>query len=189
MSQASGTSEPTRPVDAALPAVRILATGGTFDKHYDPIAGQLAFAESHLPALLASARCAPAVQVEVAMLLDSLDMTDAHRQELLARCRAASEPAIVIVHGTDTMTDTARVLGQARLAATIVLTGAMVPVEVAGSDAAFNLGFAMACAQLLPPGVWVAMNGAARPWDDVRKDRARGVFEPSRPPGGTQSIA
>lgn len=177
---------------APLPPVRILAAGGTFDKHYDPIAGQLSFSTTHLPALLDSARCAPPVRLEVAMLVDSLDMTDAHRQDLLARCRAATERAIVIVHGTDTMTDTAGVLGAARLPATIVLTGAMVPIEVAGSDGAFNLGFAMACAQLLPPGVWVAMNGTARPWDDVRKDRVRGVFEPMAPRPGSddaQSIA
>lgn len=171
---------------AAAPPVRVIAAGGTFDKHYDPIAGQLGFAGTHLPQLLAAARCAPAVTVEVAMLIDSLEMTDAHRAELLARCRAAPERAIVVVHGTDTMVDTARVLGGAGLPATIVLTGAMVPAEVDGSDAAFNLGHAIACAQLLPAGVWVAMNATARPWDDVRKDRERGVFDRREPP---QSIA
>ncbi|MBN9429890.1 MAG: asparaginase [Burkholderiales bacterium] len=158
--------------------LRILAAGGTFDKRYDPISGTLGFGDTHLHEIVARARLAQPVTVEVAMLIDSLEMTEQHRQVLLERCRAAAERAIVIVHGTDTMVETAGVLGQAGLDKRIVLTGAMQPYSVAGSDALFNLGFAMGWAAGAEPGVWVAMNGVAHVWHDVRKNRERGVFEP-----------
>lgn len=158
--------------------LRILATGGTFDKRYDPITGVLGFGATHLHEIVARARVAGPVQVEVVMMIDSLDMVDEHRQRVLAACRAAPEQALVVVHGTDTMVETARVLGAAQLAKTIVLTGAMVPYAVADSDASFNLGAAIAFARSLAPGVWVAMNGVAHPWSNVRKNRERGVFEP-----------
>lgn len=157
--------------------LRILATGGTFDKHYDALTGQLGFADSHLPQAIARARITLPVELEILPLLDSLDMQDADRQRVLAACRAASENAIVIVHGTDTMRETAEVLGKARLQKTIVLTGAMIPYEITGSDALFNLGFAVGVAQTLPAGVYVAMNGKVFAWDHVRKNRAAGVFE------------
>ncbi len=160
----------------------MIAAGGTFDKRYDPIRGVLGFgATSHLPSLLDRARAHAAVVVEVVMLVDSLDMTDADRERLLDACRRAPEEGIVIVHGTDTMTDTARVIGAAALAKTVVLTGAMVPSVVEDSDASFNLGYAIACAQMLSRGCWVAMNAVARPWHDVRKNRSAGVFEPGSP--------
>ena len=158
-------------------SLRILTTGGTFDKRYDPITGQLGFAASAAPDLVQRARLAEAVTLEALMALDSLDMTDAHRQTILAACRASAESRIVILHGTDTLVETARVLGAARLPATIVLTGAMVPASVDGSDALFNLGFACACADTLPEGVWVAMNGQAHAWNAVRKNRTLGRFE------------
>ncbi len=157
--------------------LRILATGGTFDKRYDPATGTLGFTESHLPRIAERARIASSVQIETIMLIDSLEMLDAHRRQVLEACRAAPEPALVVVHGTDTMVETATVLGKADLPKTIVLTGAMVPWSVDDSDASFNLGAAIAFARSLPPGVWVAMNGVARPWSDVRKNHARGVFE------------
>lgn len=156
--------------------LRILATGGTFDKHYDEINGKLSFADSHLPEVLQRARLTVPVALEICMLMDSLDMDDSHRQTILAACQAASEKAIVIIHGTDTMRETAEVLGAAGLDKTIVFTGAMIPYEIANSDALFNLGFACAAAQLLPPGVHVAMNGKVFPWNDVQKNRAAGVF-------------
>ena len=158
-------------------SLRILTTGGTFDKHYDPLTGQLGFAHSQLAPLLDAARLAEPVVLEPLMAIDSLDMTDTHRQTILAACRASPEPRIVIIHGTDTMADTAAVLAAARLPATIVLTGAMVPAEIAGSDAFFNLGFAMACARTLDRGVWIAMNGVAHPGTQVRKNRSAGRFE------------
>lgn len=157
--------------------MRILATGGTMDKCYDPIAGKLSFADSGLARMIDQARVAPAPPIEVAMLIDSLEMTDAHRQTILQCCLASAQPRIVIVHGTDTMVQTARVLGTAGIAKTIVLTGAMVPYTIEHSDALFNLGYAMACADLLAHGVYIAIGGRCFDWDKVRKNRALGRFE------------
>ena len=160
-------------------ALRLIACGGTFDKRYDPIAGTLGFEASHLPAIVERARLTIATTVETLMLIDSLDMQPVHREQVLAACRAAPERAIVIVHGTDTMPETAAVLGPAfaSLDKTIVLTGAMVPYAISASDALFNLGFACACATTGPPGVSIAMNGRVHRWDAVRKNREAGVFE------------
>lgn len=158
--------------------LRLIATGGTFDKHYNELNGSLGFADSHLPQVIARTRMTIPVALEVLPLLDSLDMQDADRQRVLASCQAAPEKAIVIVHGTDTMRETAQVLGAAALDKTIVLTGAMIPYEIANSDALFNLGVAVGVAQTLPAGVYVAMNGKVFTWNNVTKNRAAGVFEP-----------
>jgi L-asparaginase len=158
-------------------AARIIVTGGTFDKQYDAIKGELTFKATHLPAILEQARVAVPVAIEINQLIDSLQMTDAHRQGVLAACRAAPERAVVVVHGTDTMVETASVVGRAALDKTIVFTGAMIPYSVQGSDALFNLGFALAMAQALPAGAYVAMNARVFPWGEVRKDRASGIFE------------
>lgn len=158
-------------------AARIIVTGGTFDKRYDPIKGELTFKDTHLPAMLEQARVKLPLATDIRLLIDSLQMTDAHRQEVLKACREAPEPSIVVVHGTDTMVETARVVGAARLAKTIVFTGAMVPFSVQGSDAEFNLGFALAASLTLPPNAYVAMNARIFPWDDVEKDRVEGVFK------------
>jgi L-asparaginase len=157
--------------------LRLIATGGTFDKHYNELKGELGFADSHLPEVIERSRVTVPVALDVLPLLDSLDMQDADRQRVLASCLGAKEKAIVIIHGTDTMRETAAVLGAAKLNQTIVLTGAMIPYEIANSDALFNLGYACAAAQLLPAGVYVAMNGQVFPWDNVQKNRAEGVFQ------------
>jgi L-asparaginase len=157
-------------------SLRIIATGGTFDKHYDAVKGALGFGKTHLPQLLAQARITLPVTVQELMLLDSLDMQDSDRARILQACAEASEERIVIIHGTDTMRETAEVLGNARLARTIVLTGAMVPYEVAESDALFNAGFAIGVVQQLPHDVYIAMNGQVFSWDNVMKDRAAGRF-------------
>ena len=166
-----------------MPAARIIVTGGTFDKHYDAIKGELTFKESHLPAILEQARVTLPVAIEINQLIDSLHMTDAHREGVLAACRAAPEPSIVVVHGTDTMAQTAEVVGKAALGKTIVFTGAMIPYSVQGSDALFNLGFALAAAQALGPNAYVAMNGRVFAWDNVKKDKEGGVFHPARVDG------
>ena len=160
--------------------MRIIATGGTFDKHYDPISGQLVFADSVIPGVLTRARITGAVSFEPLLALDSLDMNDNHRQQICAACASAIEDRIVIVHGTDTAQQTAEVLGHAALKKTIVITGAMVPYEIANSDALFNLGFALAAARLLPAGVYVAMNAEIFTWNEVQKNRAAGIFERSQ---------
>lgn len=158
-------------------AIRLFVTGGTFDKTYDEISGRLAFEDTHLPEMLARGRCRVEVALRTLMMVDSLEMTAADRRLVLENCRAAAEERIVVTHGTDTMTDTARVLGEARLAKTIVLTGAMIPYAFGSSDGMFNLGSALSFAQALPHGVYVAMNGRCLPWDDVVKNRELGIFE------------
>jgi L-asparaginase len=158
-------------------SIRVFITGGTFDKDYDEIQGRLHFRDTHLHEMLRLGRCRLEVEVRTLMMIDSLDMTEADRRLILENCRAAAEERIVVTHGTDTMVETARVLGEARLPKTIVLTGAMVPYAFGSSDGLFNLGSALSFVQALPPGVYVAMNGHAFPWDDVRKNKANGVFE------------
>ncbi|QJE00172.1 asparaginase [Massilia forsythiae] len=158
--------------------LRIIATGGTFDKHYNELNGVLGFAESHLPEVIKRSRMTVPVELETLPLLDSLEMQDADRQRVLASVQAAPESAIVIVHGTDTMRETAEVLGAAAASGkTIVFTGAMIPYAIANSDALFNFGFACGVAQVLPAGVYVAMNGKIFSWDNVSKNRAAGVFQ------------
>jgi L-asparaginase len=159
-------------------AIRLFITGGTFDKTYDEISGRLDFRDTHVHEMLRLGRCRLDVAVRTLMMVDSLEMTDADRQVVLQNCRSAAEERIVITHGTDTMVDTARVLGEARLAKTIVLTGAMVPYAFGSSDGLFNLGSALSFVQALPQGVYVAMNGRCFAWDDVAKNRELGIFEP-----------
>ena len=158
-------------------AVHIIAAGGTFDKQYNMLSGVLDFSESRIPAMLEEGRVQSPFIFEALPLLDSLDMTDADRERIVYACRKTPEERILVVHGTDTMRQTAQVLAAASLKKTIVLTGAMIPAQVAGSDAAFNLGMAFGVVQLLAPGVYVAMNGRVFSWDNVRKNRARGRFE------------
>lgn len=157
--------------------IRIIITGGTFDKQYDEIKGTLGFKDTHLPEILHAVRCTLGIEMEINQLIDSLEMRPPNRQKILTSCRRAPEEHIVITHGTDTMVETAQVLGKARLEKTIVLTGAMVPYAVSGSDAVFNLGCSIAAVQLLPHGVFVSMNGRIFDWDNVIKIRDRGVFE------------
>ncbi len=157
--------------------VRIIATGGTFDKQYDPIAGVLAFKESQIPSMLKQGRVHAPFVFEALPLMDSLDMTDKDRTNVLLSCQNAPENKILIVHGTDTMHQTASVLAEANLKKTIVLTGAMIPYQVTGSDAFFNLGFAFGVIQLLLPDVYIAMNGKVFKWNAVRKNRLLGIFE------------
>jgi L-asparaginase len=161
-------------------AIRVFITGGTFDKAYDEISGRLLFEDTHIHEMLRLGRCRLDLAVRTLMMVDSLEMTDADRQLILENCRAAAEERIVVTHGTDTMTDTARVLGEAGLPKTIVLTGAMVPYAFGSSDGLFNLGSALSFVQALPHGVYVAMNGRCFPWDDVEKNRELGIFEPRR---------
>ncbi|RMH22838.1 MAG: asparaginase [Gemmatimonadetes bacterium] len=161
-------------------AIRILVTGGTFDKEYDELRGVLSFRETHVPDMLRLGRCRVDVTVETLMMIDSLDMSDEQRQAIAERCRGVPEECIVITHGTDTMVDTARVVAQADVGKTVVLTGAMIPYAFGSSDGMFNLGSAVSFAQALPPGVYVAMNGRWFDWNNVRKNRDTGVFEALR---------
>jgi len=157
--------------------MRVLVTGGTFDKEYDELKGQLFFKDTHLFEMLQRARSRLDLRVETVMMKDSLEMTPEDRQLIVERARSCGEERVVVTHGTDTMADTARVLFAARLQKTVVLTGAMVPYAFGSSDGLFNLGSALSFAQVLPPGVYVAMNGRIFAGDRVRKDRQLGTFE------------
>ena len=157
--------------------IRVFITGGTFDKEYNELDGKLYFKDTHLPEMLKLGRCKVDVVVRTLLLIDSLEMTDADRRLIQRYCRQSKETRIVITHGTDTMAETARVLGRCITEKTIVLTGAMVPYKFGSSDGLFNLGSALAFAQTLPPGVYIAMNGRYFTWDNVRKNRTTGVFE------------
>ena len=160
-------------------SVRILVTGGTFDKEYDEITGDLYFKDTHMREILDLGRSKLQVKIRTLMLIDSLEMTDADRRLILENCRAVDEDQIVITHGTDTMTTTAQILAKADLGKTIVLTGAMIPYKFGSSDGLFNLGGALAFAQILKPGVYIAMNGRVFDWDKVTKNKETGVFEQS----------
>jgi L-asparaginase len=159
------------------PTLRVLVTGGTFDKEYDELGGRLFFKDTHLHEMLRLARCRIPVQVETLMMIDSLDMTAADRARVVERCRGCAEERLVVTHGTDTMAETAVAMLGAGLGKTVVLTGAMVPYAFGSSDGLFNLGSALSFAQVLPPGVYVAMNGRVFDGDKVRKNKASGVFE------------
>jgi L-asparaginase len=165
-----------------MQTIRILVTGGTFDKEYDELTGRLFFRETHLPDMLRRGRSRVDVALETVMMIDSLDLDDGGRARIVERARASDERAIVITHGTDTMVQTAQVLAGAGIAdKTIVLTGAMVPYAFGSSDGLFNLGSALSFVQVLPPGVYVAMNGQHFSWDAVRKNTATGYFEAVEP--------
>ena len=158
-------------------SVRILITGGTFDKEYDEITGELYFKDTHMGEILNLGRSRLDVKIKKLMLIDSLDMTDDDRKVILDNCISVNEEQIVITHGTDTMTKTCEVLADANLRKTIVLTGAMIPYKFGSSDGLFNFGGALAFAQALPFGVYVAMNGCYFQWDEVEKNKETGVFE------------
>jgi len=158
--------------------IRVLVTGGTFDKEYDELAGRLFFRDTHLPEMLRRGRCRLDVTLETVLMIDSLELDDAGRATIVERARASRETAIVVTHGTDTIVKTAAALAAAALnGKTIVLTGAMVPYAFGSSDGLFNLGSALSFVQVLPPGVYVAMNGQRFTWDAVRKNTDTGTFE------------
>ena len=157
--------------------IRIFVTGGTFDKKYDEIRGRLSFGDTHLAEMLRLGRSRVPVSVRTLMMVDSLEMTDADRELIVRNCAQCDETCIVITHGTDTMVETAAALAQGVPGKTIVLTGAMIPYAFGSSDGLFNLGSALSFAQVLPPGIYVAMNGTAFPWDQVRKNTKTGYFE------------
>ena len=157
--------------------IRIIVTGGTFDKRYDEIRGQLSFDSTHLPEMLRLGRSRVETTIDTLMMIDSLDMTDEDRARVARRCAQCAETRIVITHGTDTMVETARAVAEVVRDKTVVLTGAMVPYAFGSSDGLFNLGSALSFAEVLPAGVYIGMNGQHFAWNEVRKNRESGVFE------------
>lgn len=160
-----------------MPCVQLVATGGTIDKIYNPLTGQLDVGPPVMPAILAAAGLS-AAECEILALLrkDSLEITDDERQMLAAAIAGHPADRLLITHGTDTMGASAVAIAAAAPGKTVVLTGAMVPYSVAGSDAAFNVGVAYAAARLLPAGVYIAMHGAVLPHAEYAKDRRQGRF-------------
>ncbi len=159
--------------------IQVFVTGGTFDKEYNLITGELFFKDTHLSEMFERGRCTLDIDIKTLMMVDSLEMTDEDREIIVHNCRKSSASSILITHGTDRMVDTARTLAQAGLPAkTIVLTGAMIPYAFgSSSDGFFNLGSALAFAQAKPPGIYIVMNGRCFTWDNVRKNRQTGNFE------------
>jgi L-asparaginase len=158
-------------------SIKLLLTGGTIDKHYNQANGELHFTETHLKELLKLGRNTAPIEIEQLMLKDSLDMTDADRRSILKACHNATQDKILITHGTDTMVETANMLGKEQLNKTIVLVGAMIPYVFKDTDAVFNFGFALSAVQATKHGVYVAMNGMIFNYDNVIKNRELGVFQ------------
>lgn len=161
-------------------AIRIIITGGTFDKKFNKITGGFVFEKTHVPQMLKQSLCTQETILETLMLKDSLYMTEDDRKEILQRCELSAEDHIIITHGTDSMVETAQVLGNDMKDKTIVLIGAMVPYSLVNSDALFNFGCAIAAVQALPKGVYITINGKIFTWDNVRKNKQIGEFEELR---------
>ena len=158
-------------------SIRIFITGGTFDKEYNELTGQLFFKDSQLPEMLDLGRNLVPVEIRTLMMVDSLEITDVDRRLIAEHCVKSPEDKIIITHGTDTMAETAEILAKKIKDKTIVLTGAMVPYKFGSSDGLFNLGSALAFVQTLPSGVYVVMNGRYFHANNVRKNKLTGVFE------------
>lgn len=158
-------------------AIRIFITGGTFDKEYNELNGQLFFKDTHMNELLEKGRCKVPVEIRTLMMIDSLEMTDNDRELIAYQCNQCEEDKIIITHGTDTMSETAKLLADKVKGKTIILTGAMIPIKFGSSDGLFNLGSALAFAQTLPAGIYIAMNGRYFNWNNVRKNKQTGIFE------------
>ena len=159
--------------------IQIFVTGGTFDKEYNFVTGKLFFKDSNLPEMLERGRCTLDVSVRTLMMLDSLEITDLDRENIVNNCRGIDTNQVIITHGTDTMVKTAEYLAKANIQGkTIVLTGAMIPYAFgSSSDGFFNLCSSLAFVQSLPPGVYVAMNGRYFSWNSVNKNLSTGYFE------------
>lgn len=158
-------------------SVIVFVTGGTFDKEYNEITGELYFKDTHVREILDLGRSLLEVDVKKLMLVDSLNMTDKDREKIAQHCISTKSKHILITHGTDTMSDTAKVLASQNITKTIVLTGAMIPYKFGSSDGLFNLGCALAFVQVLPHGVYIAMNGKCFKWNEVQKNKESGKFE------------
>ena len=159
--------------------VQLYVTGGTFDKEYDYITGELYFKDTHLQDMFEKGRCTVNLDIKTLMMVDSLEMTDADREIIIHNCKSTKLNKVIITHGTDTIVETAKKIAEEDVSKkTIVLMGAMIPIAFGtSSDGFFNLGSALAFVQSLPPGVYIVMNGRCFTSDNVRKNRKTGYFE------------
>ena len=149
--------------------IKIFVTGGTFDKEYNELNGELYFKETHLHEMLELGRSQLKVDIETIMMKDSLEMSKNNRNTIVQKCLESNENQILITHGTDTMVETAKLLAEKITTKTIVLTGAMIPYKFGSSDGLFNLGSALSFLQSLPKGIYIAMNGNIFNWNNVKK--------------------
>ncbi len=161
--------------------IKIFITGGTFDKEYNYITGQLYFKDTHLKDMLELGRSNLDVDIRTLMMEDSLSLTDEDRNIIVHNCQKTPDERILITHGTDTMVETAERLAEKVKDKTIVITGAMVPYAFGSSDGLFNLGSALAFVQSMSHGVYIAMNGLCFDWNNVNKNKKTGFFEELRP--------
>lgn len=159
--------------------IQVFVTGGTFDKEYNFITGELYFKDTHLNEMFSKGRSTLDLDIKTLMMVDSLEMGEAERDIVTYNCKSCKSNKILITHGTDKMVETAQILSKSNIDdKTIVLTGAMVPIAFGtSSDGYFNLGSALAFVQVLPPGVYIVMNGQYFNWDNVVKNRQTGYFE------------
>ncbi|MEA3287804.1 MAG: asparaginase domain-containing protein [Candidatus Marinimicrobia bacterium] len=157
--------------------IQIFITGGTFDKEYNELNGDLYFQDTHLKQMLEQGRSQLDIKIRSLMMIDSLEMTGDDRNIILTHCRKTTTDQIIITHGTDTMVETARFLATHLSDKTVILTGAMIPIVFGSSDGLFNMGAALAYVQTLTPGVYIAMNGQYFSHDNVRKNKTKGLFE------------
>ena len=158
-------------------SIKIIVTGGTFDKEYNELTGELFFNKTHVSEMLKLGRSRLKLKIKTLMMRDSLQMTDSDIKSILRECQNSEEDNILITHGTDKMVKTAKALGQFIKNKTIILTGAIIPYAFGSSDGMFNLGSALAFVQNLPYGVYIAMNGKYFHYDNVRKNKQNGNFE------------
>ena len=158
--------------------IQILITGGTFDKSYNHINGELFFKKTHLPEMLDRSKCRLKIKVKTLMMIDSLQMTKKDIESIINECKKCKSERIVITHGTDTMVDTAKFVATGNLNKTVVLTGAMIPYKFGSSDGLFNIGAAVGFVQSLKSGVYIAMNGKYFNYDNVEKNKDTGEFKP-----------
>ena len=157
--------------------IKIFATGGTFDKEFNEINGELFFKETNLYELLELGRSQLDVKIETLMMIDSLKMSKDDRDYIINKCKNEKTDRIIIPHGTDTMVETAKLLAEKITDKTIIFTGAMIPIKFGSSDGLFNLGSALSFVQTLEPGIYITMNGRYFTWDNVRKNKKLGIFE------------
>ncbi len=158
--------------------IQILITGGTFDKSYNHISGDLFFEKTHIPEMLERSKCRLNVDVKTLMMIDSLEMTQKDIEKIIDECKKTKSSRIVITHGTDTMVNTAEKIAEKIKNKTIVLTGAMIPYAFgSSSDGFFNLGSALSFVQTLKNGIYIAINGQYFDYDKVEKNKLKGYFE------------
>ena len=158
--------------------IQILITGGTFDKSYNHISGDLFFEKTHIPEMLERSKCRLNVDVKTLMMIDSLEMTKKDIEKIIDECKKTKSSRIVITHGTDTMVNTAGKIAKKIKNKTIVLTGAMIPYAFgSSSDGFFNLGSALSFVQTLENGIYIAINGQYFDYDKVEKNKLKGYFE------------